>query len=147
MRYLPGEAPGRQGMIPTKRRCARTATSHADADEATDEVDDNEAHAAALNTSLADSVRAGVASEDDEDEQGEEDDEEVDPSDMKSRVRWRTPKTGLMKTVTWGLKTGNLMRRKCLTITTRRSNGGLCTPCPVLTIKSHFIRLSTRLTP
>lgn len=83
MRYLPGEAPGRQGMIPTKRRCARTATSHADADEATDEVDDNEAHAAALNTSLADSVRAGVASEDDEDEQGEEDDEEVDPSDME----------------------------------------------------------------
>ena len=37
MRYLPGEAPGHQGMIPTKRRRDRTATSHAGADEAADE--------------------------------------------------------------------------------------------------------------
>ena len=40
MRYLPGEAPGHQGMIPTKRRRDRTATSHAGADEAADEAAD-----------------------------------------------------------------------------------------------------------
>ena len=79
MRYLPGEAPGHQGMIPTKRRRDRTATSHAGADEAADD----EAHATALNASLADSVRAGIAPEDDEDEQGEDDDEEMDRSDME----------------------------------------------------------------
>lgn len=83
MRYLPGEAPGHQGMIPTKRKRARTAISHADADEATDEVDDDEARAAALNASLAESVRAGVALEDDEDQQDEEDDEETYRSDME----------------------------------------------------------------
>ena len=83
MQYLPGEAPGHQGMIPAKRRHAHTATSHADADEATDEVDDNETCAAALNASLAKSVRAGVASEDDEDEQDEEDDEEMYRLDME----------------------------------------------------------------
>ena len=83
MRYLPGEAPGHQGMIPTKRRRDRTATSHAGADEAADEAADDEAHAAALNASLADSVRAGIAPEDDEDEQGEDDDEEMDRSDME----------------------------------------------------------------
>ena len=37
----------------------------------------------ALNASLADSVRAGIAPEDDEDEQGEDDDEEMDRSDME----------------------------------------------------------------
>ena len=36
-----------------------------------------------LNASLADSVRAGIAPEDDEDEQGEDDDEEMDRSDME----------------------------------------------------------------
>ena len=86
MRYLPGEEPGHQGMILTKRKRARTATSHADADEATDEVDDDEARAAALNASLANSVQAGIALEDDEDEQGKDDNEEMDRSDMEDEL-------------------------------------------------------------
>lgn len=78
MRYLPGEAPGHQGTIPTKRRRAQTVTSRTSGDDATDDAGDDDV--AALNVSLADRVQAGDALED-QDDGGDEDgglDEEFD---------------------------------------------------------------------
>ena len=85
MRYLPGEAPGHQGTTLTRCRRTHSAPSSDSADEA-----------AALNVSLADSVRAGAPDNGASDDEDEEDfinegcsdtDEEMDePEDVEDWV-------------------------------------------------------------
>ena len=92
MRYLPGEAPGHQGTTLTRRRRTRSAPSSDSADEAAD----RDLEAAALNVSLADSVRAGAPGDGASDDEDEEDfvnegrsdtDEEMDePEDVEDWV-------------------------------------------------------------
>ena len=58
MRYLPGEAPGHQGTIPTRCRRAHTAPSRSDSE---DDAAVHDPESTTLNVSLVDTVRESDA--------------------------------------------------------------------------------------
>ena len=95
MRYLPGEAPGHQGTIPTRCRRAHTAPSRSDSEDEAAVHDDPES--TTFNISLVDSVRESDApgnAEDDHadseelDEEARSDEEQDEEQEAEDAEEW-----------------------------------------------------------
>ena len=98
MRYLPGEAPGHQGTVPTRCRRAHTQAAPSRSDSADEpEAAVHEPESTTLNISLADVVRESDAPGDDEhdnddyeelDDQVRSDEEPEEELDAEDAEEW-----------------------------------------------------------
>ena len=94
MRYLPGEAPGHQGTIPTRCRRAHTAPSRSDSE---DDAAVHDPESTTLNVSLVDTVRESDApsnAKDDHadseelDEEARSDEEQDEEQEAEDAEEW-----------------------------------------------------------
>ena len=92
MRYLPGEAPGHQGTIPTRCRRAHTAPSRSNGE---DDAAVHDPESTTLNVSLVDSVReseapgnAEDANYEELDKEGRSDEEQDEEQEAEDTEEW-----------------------------------------------------------